>query len=569
MKRLVLTPLLLQMVLISGQITPTRTNAGSGQILVQNFAEGSRQDEKEALAILNKVLENYDANSPESLASYTYTNYEKFTIDADAGTIANPELQKILSNSKLMLWERSVKTDYEKGRGVKKTVLLDSLAGSNAVVPENLTLGNNREGMPAVLKKENRPLYDFYLASNNSSDASGSIKIFFKQKNNKDGKPDGVIEVDSQTFAVKSLETFGQDRRNFTRKNWEEKGGKWFLTEMTIHRQLSRLEQSKLVSFAGKVPKEGEVFLDGTVQYSDITINPDLSGENFSGYYYQRSANINANAAELRPQPLDEREMQTAPLLTPLFQKFHLDNKLEGLAALWRLNFRTGMVDWDLIKTVSYNQVEHLRLGLGARLNERFSPYVSPGAYAGYGLYDQKWKYGADVLINFTPKDRVNTLRLAYQDDTFSAGRFNDNLWDGFMKLMNNGVDLNNNKIVYQKGGLISFESDFARGVTGRLTAARNEEEMATPYDYKGLGKSFVNTTAGLSLKFSPNSRYVMTPRGRFVVEKGYPEIFLNVEQGFKGLGGDFNYTKASLLYSQIFKNPLGETGIRAWGGVV
>lgn len=569
MKRLVLTPLLLQMALISAQITPTQTASGYGPVTAQNLTEGNRQNEKDALEILNKVLENYASNSPESLASYSYANYEKFTIDGNTDTATSPEFQKILANSKLMLWERSIKTDYQKGRGMKKTVLLDSLAGSAAVVPESLTLGDNREGMPFLLKKENRPLYNFYLANDNLSDAGGSLKVFFKKKNNEDGKPDGFIEIDPQSFAVKSIETYGRDRRNFTRKTWQQYGGRWFLTDMKIHRQLARLEQSRMAKMNEKVPREADLFLDGTVQYSDIQVNPDLSGENFSGYYYQRSNSINYNPEELRPQPLTEREAQTSAFLKPMLERFKIDNKLEGLAALWRLNLRTGVVDWDLIKTLAYNQVEHLRLGLGARLNERFSPYVSPGAYAGYGLYDKKWKYGADVLINFTPKERVNTLRLAYHDDTFSAGRFNDNLWDGFMKLMNNGVDLNNNKIVYQKGGLVSFESDFARNVTGRLTAARNEEELATPYDYKGLGNSFVNTSAGLSLKFSPNSEYVMTPRGRFVVEKGYPEFFLDVEQGFKALGGDFNYTKASLLYTQVFKNPLGETGIRAWGGVI
>ena len=60
-----------------------------------------------------------------------------------------------------------------------------------------------------------------------------------------------------------------------------------------------------------------------------------------------------------------------------------------------------------------------------------------------------------------------------------------------------------------------------------------------------------------------------MTPFGKLTYEEGLPEVYFNYEQGYKALGGEFNFGRFDLLFAHQFKSKIGVTGTRLYGGIM
>ena len=58
-----------------------------------------------------------------------------------------------------------------------------------------------------------------------------------------------------------------------------------------------------------------------------------------------------------------------------------------------------------------------------------------------------------------------------------------------------------------------------------------------------------------------------MTPYGKYTYEQNFPEAFLNYEQGYKSLGGEFNYSRFDALITHQFRSSWGTTLARVYGG--
>ena len=48
-----------------------------------------------------------------------------------------------------------------------------------------------------------------------------------------------------------------------------------------------------------------------------------------------------------------------------------------------------------------------------------------------------------------------------------------------------------------------------------------------------------------------------MTPSGKYTYEQNFPEFYVNYEQGFQSLGGDFNYSRFDVLAQHNLKPKL------------
>ena len=59
-----------------------------------------------------------------------------------------------------------------------------------------------------------------------------------------------------------------------------------------------------------------------------------------------------------------------------------------------------------------------------------------------------------------------------------------------------------------------------------------------------------------------------MTPYGKYTFDQKFPEVYLNYEQGYKSLGGEFDYSRIDVLYTHQFRTRLGVTNTRAYGGL-
>lgn len=123
------------------------------------------------------------------------------------------------------------------------------------------------------------------------------------------------------------------------------------------------------------------------------------------------------------------------------------------------------------------------------------------------------------------------------------------------MKFSDINLDLHNSTFYKSQKWGASFLYDISNSLSVKVAVNKEKQQALFDYQYKNLGSRFDNTSATLSLKFSPNDKNIMTPSGKFTYEKGYPQIFMNYEKGFETLGGDLDYHRVDALLIHQFRS--------------
>lgn len=577
---------------------------------IETIALTNKSDPR-ALEILKKVNENYKNNSPRSLDSYSFKSYEKITLDIDQDSIKDyssfitqridslkqlPEtpmkknekkdslesvnFMKLITESKMFLWERASDFLYSKKHGEKINILDNRVSGLQQPIYEMMALRSNRNQLPREVREENRALYRFYLTDSIEIDGRQNFVIRFRQVENQQNKNrrkfNGYIYVDAETYGLKKIESSSKKTNEGSITSiWELYSNKWFLKKENFKVRMGSMvfdDKKKNETTGKKVENKNTKKFGNYVymnaDYFDYQSPSEAKADQFKGYTMEVKNSDGSLLDKFRTEELSEREASTYSKIDSVGKKYKIDQKAGVLTGLLKGNIRVGMVDFDISKIVSYNRYEKVRLGVAAKLNEKFNKYISPDAYFAYGFGDRAWKYGAGIDIK-TTLEKNSFFRIEYFNDVTSSGRFNQNMWNFRMNIMNSGVDLNNDKFYHFKGFKTSFENDITNGITLQVAAKKTNEEALFLYDFMGKGNSFRNFSTFVTLKYSPNSRNIMTPSGKYTFEHKFPEVYFNYEQGLKILDGDFNYNRFDVLFLHQFKTKLGVTKTRLYGGIV
>ena len=585
------------------EITLAKADAKIGNI--EKIILKDKSDSR-ALALLQKVREHYKENSPQSLTSYAFKSYEKIALDFDKDSISNynsyihkridslkaipfkkqtakekkdsleaQNVMKLMGTSKLFLWERAQEFKFSKKLGEKITVLDNRVSGLQDSVYEMMTLRSNRLKMPKEVQEESQNLYRYFLTDTIDIEGRQNYVIRFRQVTYKEPinkrKFNGYIYVDSQSYGLKKIESNSKIKSegNIT-SVWVPIQDKWFLQKESMKMKAGKMSftEKEKTEQQQKQKKNYGYYVYRTADYFDYKTPIEENPKDFKGYTLEVENSDGKLLDQYRTDTLSAREKNTYIKIDSVGRKYKLDRKAGFFSRLLSGKIRAGIIDFDAGQIAKYNLYEGLRLGIGAKLNEKFSRYISPDAYAAYGFKDGGFKYGFGVDVRTTLR-KNSFFRAEYYSDVMAAGRFNENLWNFKMKMMNSGVDLKNDRFYAYEGFKLSYENDFFNSLTVRLSAAKDREEAKFNYDFKGLGNNFDNTSAAITLKYAPKSKNVMTPAGKYTYEQNFPEVFFNFEKGLKTLGGDFSYHKYDLLLAHKFKTNWGVTGVRAYAGLV
>ncbi len=576
--------------------------------------EGIKIEDKSdprALEILKKVNENYSQNAPQSLDSYSFKSYEKISLDIDQDSIqdynqfvnhridslrALPKKEqvekkkkdsieslnvvKLVGESKLFLWERVSEFKYSQKFGEKVTILDNKVSGLQNPMYEMMTLRSNRNRVPREIREENRALYRFFLTDTIEIEGRKNFVIRFRQADYKTApnrrKFNGYLYIDTQTFGLKKIESNSNKKSEGSITSiWKPLEGKWFLSKENVKFKVGstafntvKSEEQPEDNQEKKKKKKFGNYLYLIADYFDIQSPIAVAAKDFRGYTMEVKNADGSLLDQYRTDTLSAREKLTYTKIDSVGKKYQLDNKISAASGLLRGNVRLGMVDFGVLDLLKYNQYEGVRLGAALKLNEKFNPYFSPDVYVGYGFKDHTWKFGAGIDVKTTLR-KTSFFRAEYYNDVQEAGRFNENLWNFKMKIMNSGVDLNNDKFYKYEGFKLSYQNDLSNALTMEVSAKKDQEEAGFLYDYNQLGNRFKNFAAQITLKYSPNSKNIMTPGGKFTYEQKYPEFYFNYEQGLETMGGTLNYSKFDLLAAHSFKTTAGNTGLRVYGGLL
>ncbi|WKS94770.1 hypothetical protein [Riemerella columbina] len=556
-----------------------------------------RSDPK-ALKILDEVNARFQDNSPRQLPSYAFKSYEKISIDFDEDSLKTYQdfikhradslallpkkdsetkkklikfdkesIYKIAAQSKLFIWERAQEFLYSQKYGDKIKVLDQKMSGIKQVPYEILALMEyDKNEEPEEVAQKNRALYRFFLADSLMIEGRKTYVIRFRfagtKQTLKSKKYNGYIYIDQATYGIKEIagnrQTKGQE---YIKKTWRLQSGKWFIEQ--------EKGKFKIGSFSFKdedckKQKFGN-YLWVNYYYFDYQVPMDNEEASvFKGYTMSVENADGSKIAEFRKENLSERDVLAYEKVDSIGQKYKVDQKLGFLSTLLSGKIRWGKVDFLAGEILKYNSYEGTRIGVAAKLNEKFNPYISPDVYVAYGFKDKAFKYGVGVDVK-TTLQKNSFFRVEYYNDVQSAGRFNENFWNFRMQLMNGGVDLNNDRFWRFKGGSLSYETDFGSAITARLRWRYQNEKALFGYQYKDQGDTFDAGSVMFSLKYAPFEKSLMTPSGKFTYDTGHSALYFNYEQGLN----PFHYSRIDALYSRYFKTQLGGTGARVYGGFV
>lgn len=566
-----------------------------------------------ALRILDELNKRAKENSPKSLDSYTFKSYTKFSIDVDKDSVdiyknflaeRKDSLSKVdkkdvkqtkkdkkdsltaedfiqaSAEGQMFLWEKAAEYKYSKSYGEKTNIIDNRMSGFKNPIYEALAINiSNLDRIPRQLRPENRKLFNFYLSDTLQIDGRKTYVIKFKEitdkKKQNPRKFNGKIYVDSETYALKKFESASKKRNEGEIVSvWKPIGGKWFLDyeDMRVKMGDQSFDTSKKDSLK---PDQKEKYNQKTFgnylyvknRFFGFELNKEQKASDFKGYSLEVKNSDGSLLDQYRTDSLTARENATYTKIDSFVQKYDFEKKLNTLTQLVRGNLRYKIIDFDLMKFFSYDQYQGVRLGAGVKLNEKFNKTFLPDGYFGYGFKDHRWKYGLGLDVKLSDK-RTSVFRIEYMDDVFAAGRFSNAMWDVMMKIPDMNLDLHNSTFYKNQKWGASFLYDLSNSVSVKVALNKEKQQALFDYRYKDLGNAFDNTSATLSLKFSPNDKNIMTPSGKYTYEKGYPQVFVNYEKGFRTLGGELDYHRLDALIIHQFRSKLGYTNIKLFGGI-
>ena len=559
-----------------------------------------KKSDPNALAILKKVNKNYKNNAPKSLDSYGFKSYVKISVDFDPDSVDKYnayitkridsvkklpkrfifnktqkiylkalDIIRLVSESKIFLWEFASDYLYEKKYGEKNCVLDNRVCGLKEPVYEMLTLRSNIDKIPSEIRYENRQLYRYELTDTIEIEGRKNYVIHFWKINFKKPKQSGYIYVDAATYALKKIQTNSRIKKEGNISSvWKLVDGKWFLEKEDLKVKLVTVSLRDKKINKIKTRRKFTTYAYLTARYFDFKTHPETSRSDFKGYTMEVKGSKGDLIEQYRTDSLSNREKSTIYRLDSIGEYYKFDKKLNFLHALTTGKFRAWVVDVDLAKALGENRYEGFRFGLGLKTNYKFNKYISPDVYGAYGLKDKTFKYGVGLDVK-TSLIKNAFFRIDYTNDVLSAGKFSDNQWSGNMKRMNAAVNVNNDNFYLYNGGRVAYEEDISNALTLNLSAKLHKEMSGFDYEFKNLGSDFENFSTLITLKYAPKSKNLMTPVGKLTYQRNLPEFYLNYEQGFKTLGGDFNYSRFDMLFISNFKTITGVTGVRLYGGML
>lgn len=579
-----------------------------------------------AVDLIAEVFRHKDENRKEGLDFYSFEKYEKTQLSLNNITdkyrrkwffkpirfiFQNVDTNQTTKKIALPIYlrERMLRLNYRKNPTGQKAILLgerqtgftdgensdleldeegassfvNSLYPDIDIYSENLMLLQTQFVGP--LSSIANTMYRFYIVDTVEVDGQKMADVFFAPRNNADLAFMGnmLVALDS-TYAVMKVEMGVSKSINL---NW--------VTDLRIEQEFARISdgtQSRLmlvkdlvvIDFNILKKSQGRSMLTRkTSVYRNFKINQPLPDSLFSGkeLLVQDTGKIRRRPVEwwaARRTPELNRAENRIEWMVDSIKQVPIFRFLKGVGVLFGTGYqRVGKVDFGMIGTlISQNDVEGLRIRVGARTNRKFyKPLILEG-YTAYGTRDGRWKYLAAATFSFNgerpnrfPNDQI---RFEFQRDLRIPGLSLDYLsQDNFATSFQRAP---NDRFLFNEAMRLEYKKEWQNnlGFTGILQRRLFSSAGSLAFQYGNLDDSLftsdmVTTEAGLLVRYAPNQQFYQGPTYRYPIPSRFPVFTLSFKQGFKvpatKIGGvpigDFSYQKLNFSIQKLFfVAPLG-----------
>lgn len=388
--------------------------------------------------LIETAISQKSRNNPENYPAYQCHIYYKMVLQAalpeDSATRATlPSLDSFLADHDLLVAESYTHRAYQKPGRVQETVLASRLSGFKEspfapLITQTLPFHAYNDYIELNQKKYGNPLakgwerrYVFTLAEEwIQGEDTFFVLPFWPKKAYQSQGLRGQLVLCSDGYAISHLEASTADTSLGLTLSFEQAyapiEGKWFPQALQYRLSLKPRQATQWL-----------VQLSGYSQVDSVGFSLPASFSFRRAYPVQqhRKADQRTEAEweTYRPEPLSPREERSLAILDSLSEEQDWESMLRALGKVsTEGKLPLGPLDVDLGRIWTYNRQENLRLGLGLSTNEKLSPYLSLGGWAGYGFRDRVWKYGADLRLRpWAHPDQE--IHLYYSRDYVNKGQ--------------------------------------------------------------------------------------------------------------------------------------------------
>lgn len=560
--------------------------------------------ENPAHRIIRKVIENRKHNDPEELPAFSCRSYNKITAEwipgeqyyasmeswktdsskVDSSLIA---LVKSSETQHLLMMESYTRRIFMAPDKSKETILGNRVSGFKSpnfaplatdvqpfsfYDPEiNLNTGTvagyqNPLGQGAVGRYQ-------YILEDTLYENNDSIYVisFYPLKGKTFNGLKGIVYINTNGYAIQNIIATPAEEGLWSISIQQQyvflNGKQWFPEQLNYEWLLPKYPNDKL-----------GLLLKGRSYIDDINLEPGLKGSDFGPDRVLMSDSAilrdSLQWAQFRNDTLNSKEIRTYQYMDSLGQKAHLDYIMLAVPAMLDGFLPIGPLDWSFEKLYNFNEVEGHRLGLGVRTGEKIARWFTVGGYFGYGLDDEKFKYGGDLLFRLWKKHDVELYgkyRYDIQEPGLSSlrGFRNSSYWFGMIGKQFDFAELTEAGFRFRTFKFLEAE------------IALQQAEVSPLYDYYFQGtetsadSSFQFAELRAGLRYTVKDEITQAFGQRFSSLTRYPVLFTTYTRGISGfLNGDYDYSKLELGISQQFTirnfgkmSLLAEAG-KIWGSV-
>ena len=405
-----------------------------------------------------------------------------------------------------------------------------------------------------------RSYYRFYIEDSSFIDNQWCYKLTFKPKRTGDATFEGEMWIHDTTYAVKQISASISPGTNinyvqdlYFEHHFDQVSNEvWMLTKEKMIVDVKITKNTGVYGFYGRKLSTRKDFVINEDHPSDF-----YRADNTVEILDSAKTRDDAYWIAHRHEPLSNQEVGIDNMIDSL-------NEVSFFKALKNLSYfaTTGYYPLGKVEIgsafslVSFNPVENFRTSLALRTSNNFSRRLELGGKIAYGFGDEKFKYGANIRYNITPKKR-GMLTSYYRYDIEQIGQSPTAAAIGstFGTLFRTGP-LDKLTMV-QKAG-INLEKDIKKDLIlyggfewkefTALGLANYVKFNPSTNLYDTLGK-ITSSEFIARIRWTKNEEFISGSFDRTSVGSKYPILSLQGIFGVKGLfGGNYNYQKIEFL---------------------
>ncbi len=573
------------------------------EVVVTGQRKRYRNRDNPAVELIKKVIANKDSNSKDMFNYYEFDKHEK--VEFARNNITDEFMSKKMFkkfqfvfsfvdtseiNGKpylpVFLKETLSKVYYRKEPKTKKEYILginmvgihdyidnegvgfiiDNLYQDIDIYSNNITLLTNQFISPISTLA---PLiYKFHIIDTIPVNGLRAINLAFQPRNKADFAFKGNLYItDDDKYAVIKVDMRVTEDINLN-----------FVNDLQIVQEFVKMNgegwmfsKDELIVDFNLMKKGAGIFGKKTVFYDNYAFNTQRADSIYSGIEHTVKTIGHAERDSSfweagRLEKLTRQEQNIFVMVdsiqhVPAFKRT-MDIFMLLVAGYW--NF--GKVEMGPVNTFySFNDVEGLRLKVGARTSDKFNERLRLDGYLTYGFKDERFKYSASATwsLNGRPikENPRHSITAMYQVETNFPGMemqfINE---DNFLLSFKRGVA---DKILYYEMFKLEHYRDWGNGFSTMLNFKNMVQKPGgtlyfkySDYEINSITSSEISTT----LRFAPNEKFYQGLSYRTPIITKEPIFQLSYTQSIKGLfGADYDYGKANFnVFKRVYLSPIG-----------